>query len=960
MPSIFSENILSPYLSEFRLSSITDIRNKVLLLDSLIEELDSGKIDSMKEEEIKPHFINTFFGEILGFSYKNPSKWHLKLEKKSSIDGTKPDAVLGYFKTSGKSDDVRVVIEIKDAKTSLDEKQKRPSKRTTVDQAFDYVAKMGGACKWVVVSNIKETRFYHSLDRSRYQTFLLKDLADEPKLKELLYLFHKDRFIKETEKSYTDLLFERIKSVKQTEDKPVHIIDQLYNSLKRFEGFGFVDPNYICTIFPFNILKEHVWHYHDGKLFTLNNNICNLLKGIEVVNSEVIFGKEMQDEIISNVIIDAKHKMEWVFEFLNHCRIDHICAASNYKKIVEANKKTIGFTIRHSLQINNSSEGIVKNIWVINKNSCDCISCNFRTFDLNMFLSKIKTGLGNDNFNTREFAFGNYLAASNNFKTSYSIYKDIEKQSKGKEGKEIEYFLSKVNQKYLHNLVSDYSLPDGEAILNDIRSVDLDKVIFDEIEFSIDREVKNYLIAIRDDNLVYKIQDEIEETITAINKLRESYKNGGEQFAGPNLPGKLSHEYFLLYLHTNSNYIVYDIFKRYKALTTKVFRGLVESYQTPKWGLDLFSEFILTEAIVHIHPKELKEILTEVDILDTEEKCVSSLLQKLNNFTQSFFREGLFKDALPNVLLQEQLVNLRFEQRLTDIFTNLFIVLTKLNISKEQFAKSIGNILKFLKIEDLLNWYNLAELENFLYHKGYLFEIEDLEELLKIAINKNEYYSNKYKGLMKEIPNSIRRHYPEFKISNKKLIQTVILKCTSDDDKSSDFRIVVNLLKICDEPCKSTLIKCIEENLDRHFDAGLYEELLIKGVYSYEQNNYFRLYSEYINKHKGGSRVFKFGELKLTNAYFINYVFIIYNQMIDFNRSELRLVTNLNDFETWLLNPLTFDYSKFNAKWLIDINFPNVINRIKDITEIWASIENELKKEFHPVLAEIKYKLQNM
>jgi len=123
-------------------------------------ELESGKIVSLKEEEIKSRFVNTFFGDVLGYNYGNSNRWLLREEKKSKINGTKPDAVLGYFFKNKEDDDVRVVIEIKDAKTSLDDKQKRVKSFTPVEQAFNYGSQTGGHCKWVIVSNINEIRFY--------------------------------------------------------------------------------------------------------------------------------------------------------------------------------------------------------------------------------------------------------------------------------------------------------------------------------------------------------------------------------------------------------------------------------------------------------------------------------------------------------------------------------------------------------------------------------------------------------------------------------------------------------------------------------------------------------------------------------------------------------------------------------------------------------------------------------
>jgi hypothetical protein len=53
------------------------------------------------------------------------------------------DAALGYFSMNKKLDDVRVVIEIKDAKTGLEAKQNRNVKTSPVEQAFEYANDMG-------------------------------------------------------------------------------------------------------------------------------------------------------------------------------------------------------------------------------------------------------------------------------------------------------------------------------------------------------------------------------------------------------------------------------------------------------------------------------------------------------------------------------------------------------------------------------------------------------------------------------------------------------------------------------------------------------------------------------------------------------------------------------------------------------------------------------------------------
>ncbi|HYV95313.1 MAG TPA: hypothetical protein VE978_26290 [Chitinophagales bacterium] len=955
MEPIFSDNFLSHYLSEFKLASVTDVRGITQIVKSLILELDSGKLETLKEEEVKSRFINNLFGNVLGFNYGNSNEWQLKEETKSRVDGKKSDAALGYFYSKKeKNSDVRAVIEMKNANTDLDKPQNRKGNQTSVEQAFSYAHKMGGTCKWVIVSNMKETRFYASNDSSKYQVFFLRDLANENKLKELLLLFHKDRIIKKLDKSRTDVLLERSKLFTAEQEQPLHIIDKVDKCVKRFKGFGFVDPEFIVTIYPFNILDEHVWQYSGRNLFTINPEIFNLMQGVSIENNEVVFTDELKAEIEAANIVDAKAKLENAFRFLNHSLIEEITAIKDYKQVEQRNKKTLGFNHRIQFNFKEGVEGITKNIQIVNSKACDCLICNYRSLKFSALLEKLKVGFGNDDLNNGEYAYGNYLAATNNFKTSYSIYKAIEKEIKGKEGYEVEYFLTKQNIRYLHNLILDYPYDDGKEILSDIKAVDLDKVIYDEIEFSVDKEVKDYLVDVKDDSLIYKVQDKIEEITFKIDQLKKLYDNGGVQYAGPNLPNELFQAYYSLYLHVNRNYIVYDVFTRYKTLTAKVFRGFIVSYQTKEVGLKKFNEFLLTEAILHINPSDLQEILKEVDVINTDDECVVKLLEKLNNFTASYHRDSFFGDPVKSDLLEEYLKNSRFKENFTDIFSNLFTVFTKLEISKEEFGNSKKAVLKYLKTETELAWYDIKQFAKFLAQKGYLFDAGELIEILKIAIDGDEFGFNKYNDLIETTSRAISKFYPDYRIDNVKLIQTAILKCKSDNGNQSNYMHLVHLVRVCADNCSQILLNTFEIQLDSKFNSNLYEALIENAGYDWSSKNYFQIYSDHVNRSKGG-RAHKFGKQELTDLVFIHYAYLVYKLNIDFGRNEFKSFTNLNNFETWLLNPSEFDYGKFDAKWLTDLDDPIFLNRLKNSTEIKSALDMELKNSFEPILAGIRY-----
>lgn len=952
-PPLFPKNSLDHYLPDFRLASITGIRDTTLKISGLIDELKSGKIASLKEEEFKPRFINTFFGDVLGFNYGNANFWQLRDEKKSMTDGTKADAVLGFFEKKKNNDDVRVVIEIKDATTDLDQKQNRAGNQTSVEQAFSYVPKMGGKCKWVIVSNFVEIRFYKAGDSTKYQVFFINELLQEEKLKQLLYLFHKDRFVHVEDMSPTEKLLLSAQMPSSKREQPQHIIDKLYHSLKRFDRLGFVDPNYLATIYPFNILNEYVWHYYNRELFTINPDIYEFMTNVIVENNSITFTPELQKGITEANIVEAREKVEWIFTFLNRSHINEITAIKDYKEIEAKNKSVIGFSIRHIFSLENDDEGITKKIQLKKPKSCDCLICNYRNFDFVRLLDKLKTAEGNADCDTLEYAYAHYLVASNNFKSTYTIYKNLERELKGKEGKAIQYFLTKQNIKYLHNLALDYDQNDSNTIMNDIKSVDLDKVIYDEIEFAVDKEVKQYLIDLKEDILIYKLQDEIDECLSQVGELERLYSKGGWRTAGPNIANKLLQKYYILYAHINANFIVCDIFNRYRSLAEKFVRGIVTLSAIPKLYDISFNDFILTEAILHVQPDALQTILKLTGNLKTEDGTIEKMLIRLKNYTNSIYKDGAFVEPHENTILIDQLHNYRFEDKFSNIFSNLFTVLSHLDITIQQFGASTESIIKFLKIENVMGWFNIEKLANFIYEKGYLFSEKQLLEILTIAVNGHKYGGNKYVSLLENIPQTLLKYYPNCKINNTKLVKAVILNSHSEDGKHVSYMDLIPLVNACDSNCKQIIFSAFEEYLDTKFKPEFYEKLILNSEYDYNTKGYFQLYANSISQKKGTA--YKYGKLQLTDLIFINFIILICVRKIDVKMIELGIFTDLNDFENWLLNPLSFDYSRFEVEWLQDANIPSFLENIKGHQGIASKIEVYLKKEYNPDIAKLKY-----
>ena len=162
---------------------VDNLDAKRAVIENWVAQINSGRIDRQKEVATQADFLNKIFGDVLGYTYDTHDKWLLHKEVSTPIGGKSADGALGFFRMiDGEKNlsDVRVAIELKDARTHLDKAQNRQGdKRTPVEQGFDYANKFGENCKWLIVSNFKEIRLYNkSLGPTRYESWQLTDLND--------------------------------------------------------------------------------------------------------------------------------------------------------------------------------------------------------------------------------------------------------------------------------------------------------------------------------------------------------------------------------------------------------------------------------------------------------------------------------------------------------------------------------------------------------------------------------------------------------------------------------------------------------------------------------------------------------------------------------------------------------------------------------------------------------------
>ena len=227
-PQIFKERLINNRLARFTRENIPNYDAKYKEICKWCNATAEQHLDRTKETAVQGAFMTRLFNQVFGYLevVDDTTCYNQERENKTILDSTEADGALGFFyKDSGKKD-VRVVIELKDARTPLDKKQNRSSHLTPVEQAFSYANKNGSKCAWVIVSNFVETRLYRSTSSLEYETFDMRKMKDEKEFLRFYYFLCKEHLIAETGKSLIDELYQ------ENEAEGVDITNQFYSTYK--------------------------------------------------------------------------------------------------------------------------------------------------------------------------------------------------------------------------------------------------------------------------------------------------------------------------------------------------------------------------------------------------------------------------------------------------------------------------------------------------------------------------------------------------------------------------------------------------------------------------------------------------------------------------------------------------------------------------------------------------------
>ena len=959
--TIFEENFLKAHLNYFHLGRIDGLESKREILNDWFQKCKSGKLSKQNETSIGADFINDIFGDVLGFNYRNPNNWNLEKELKTIVDGKKPDGAIGYFKVNEElNKEVHGIIELKDANTDLDKAQNRPNdRRTPIEQAFSYTSKYGQKCRWVIVSNFLEIRLYQANDESKCEIFHLEEIQNEPELKRFFYLLQKEHLLSKNGTSKLERLIEKYKAAEyqKISNESSHLLDKIYNLIKKFDGLSYINPNILANAKPFNNTSEYVWHYSEFCLQSTEEGIFDFFKEIKVESQHVVLSEKLEKELTERGVVEYQTKLESAIKRLNDCFVFHIECFEDLDKVKKYlnSDNVIGGSLRTRM---NDYAGQQRKFSIDFRKQdkvCNCLQCCYQRLDFNTVLKILKSREGTNEHDTLESGYFHQIFGTNNFKTSFLIYKNIVNREKGKN--EFLYFIAKYNLLRLHNLIEwEYELDDKDKIIEEIKSIDLDFILH-ELDIA-DPEKRKALIEIKDETVKRNAEKEIEEKIIALEKVKNSFERGSRG-SFPNYTFQLNEPLAAFLLHYSSNYILGDAFIDYKVLCEKLLRGYLISHSIHEGyyaRLKQLEVYHINLVIFDLFPSTVEKLFMDykVDEIVLSEEAKKDLLEKAKNYLQSNHGEKILFEPIRNRHLIQALSSYHFQQIYEHIFSNLFFLLGRTELAEQECRKFIPILVNFLKLDETLYHASLKTLSKFISRYGNYFIPTELVEILKLTFENKRFNDNDFK---KSICLSLCNFHSNFKISDPVLLQKAIL---NTKEHSNNYEHLVPFWLILDNSNRIILEKEFFEKLDTQFAPYFYRNLLFNKVVDIDFKDYFDKYIKWVNHSKGdGAYNLWNRKPELDNFDFMNFALLIYTLNINPNDTRIKQLSNLCDWHEWLINLESFDYTKFKSEWILIFYHEVFLRRFGQFPQIKNKVKEDLDKEYHPRLAEIYVKYLN-
>lgn len=674
-----------------------------------------------------------------------------------------------------------------------------------------------------------------------------------------------------------------------------HVIDQVYNSLERFNELPYIPTKFYTTIFPFNThTPEYPYQHNANWLKTENPLLSQLITDLAIDKKiQLPIEEELSERTQIHNVRDYNKKLEKIFRCLNTSRVFYL--NNVYFYALDNNEK------------------------------CDCLRCSYFCFDFKKVFADFES-INTNVLNLSDFHHELIRAYINchlgRFKQAYLIYRDLANKS-WSAGNYITYFLCKLNTSWIRYLIrhDNESSQEAEAFFQEIQENDLDRIVN---SLPVSEDIRRIIISIKENESFEDLKKEISENLKGLKDKYDTFKRGGWQTGGAQVREleisiQKLHSYFFL------NSIYHERFKNHIELIGDAFEGLIVSIATDdrcKEKIHDLELFYVQYVILHGDSRRIYEIIQKYNIENINLRETEGSIEKQRkfikltlNFFNSLYEKGIWEYRENKYVSEFVKNNFLFSQNIGRIFNNFTQFFGILNIDVNLGEVVIEPFLNVLDVESFLGAPDFNYTYKLFKKWIHLFNENQIKRLLKITLRSP--YQNR-DDLIMTICSCIKTHH-NFRINDQDFLNDII-QITINKGKHLEKNILFYSL-ILSEELKSIVANKIESLLFEKFDDELYIDAVSNfKIISYEK--FFDIYLSSLSSIKvildKSPKFNPFGyngdEIYFDLRIDLFFEFIFYENII-LSDGHIELFANKAPFYDWLLNFDNFDYNHFNPRW---------------------------------------------
>ncbi|HFK5587012.1 TPA: SIR2 family protein [Elizabethkingia anophelis] len=777
----------------------------------------------------------------------------------------------------------------------------------------DYVVQNGDKeiAKNYIYDFLKEDNIYNA--RSNY----LKEINSLSEKGQLLLNFL--RFIR---------FYDRLK-VSITEN---NVIDQLYNSLIRFEEVKSLPQDFISRLYPFKSTTEYEHLVQYNSLLLKNKYLVTLFfDKISYEDGKISLHDFTESE---------RKKIEFILRKLNNGLIFRVT-----KERLKAD--SIGYK---------GFSDEERNINYRSQEICYCSKCKYGRYQLKDSLIETNGYSISDTTDVKEdmqkaflhYKFGNYFQ-------SVQMFEEIASKAWSTQ-KFITYYIAKTNMKSLRVLIDKEFQIDKkkkESVIEKIEDIDIDKLIF-HIPNKSDDEY-NLLKIIRDDAVLTKVKTRIDNYYDEVLKTYKLFKNKYSNSVGPYYPQLIYLELFKLAVFYNENYIINDEFSEFKNIIDKAVEALIINYSTDnRYGgkIKEFDTDFFGLTMPYINTEKFIKVLEEYKISEIKfnKNNLWQILNESNDFLKSYFDDkSIWGIDSKSEIIESQLQKSSFERKTRNIFNNIMVFLSLIDLDDEQFRVFKKNLFPFLSFGNKLHRTDIKYIIGFLNKNFKKITEEDCKKLLKIFCA--DVYADEKHYIIELIANVCYEN--KFVLVNN--IEEAKRNLAYFEDERAYSDNIVYLWIISNDEVKKYYYKIIIERLLDNFEELLYKKAVEYKIIDY--NIFFDSYISYLNNLNSTNNIefdgyfMEAGKPKFNSVFFHNELLFLYQIGIKGGDERLKGLSNLYEYMKFCIFREKYNFSQFKIEWLYLFEHETFFNEFRKIKPLKKIIEASLKENYDKDLA---------